>query len=274
MAQTSYAGLIGKSSVEFVVHIYTDGDVQALYAYTKYNTPIELHGAIKQKTLTFYEKDSAGKNKAIISFKNFDQKSQTIAGSYKNLKTNTELAINLSRSFDIDFGDSIEWKNRELIQLASFADKYLKLVVSKTKGNFSADVTGIKIFEKSTNRLIQHFDIECELRGLHNVKIDDYNFDGIPDFAVFEQSYAGPNTSSLYFLYDPKTKKFFQSSFEGTSLEFDKKEKRIYERNQCCAGRSIMNAEYKVKDNKMVLLKKKCTEYDEKKKAYITVKCE
>ncbi len=73
--------------------------------------------------------------------------------------------------------------------------------------------------------------------GLENITVDDYNFDGIQDFSVFETSYAGPNTSSLYFLYDLKSKKFFKSDFNGVSLEFDMKKKEIFELNQCCAGR-------------------------------------
>jgi hypothetical protein len=79
------------------------------------------------------------------------------------------------------------------------------------------------------------------------------------------RSYAGPNTSSLYFLYNTKTKKFFNSGFDGSSLEFDAKEKRIYERNQCCAGTVHTSAVYKVVKNKMVLIEQHCFVWDEKK---------
>lgn len=101
--------------------------------------------------------------------------------------------------------------------------------------------------------------------GLENISIGDFNFDGILDFAVFETSYTGLNTSSLYFLYDPKSGKYIESGFTGVSLEFDNKAKRIYERNQCCAGSQVTTAEYKVVNNKMVLIKEHCYIWDETK---------
>mgnify|MGYP006915287135 FL=1 len=123
----------------------------------------------------------------------------------------------------------------------------------------------MKIFEKKTDRLIQQIHMDCQLVGLDNISTDDYNFDGLPDFAVFESSYAGPNTSSLYFLYNPVTKKFFNSEFSGTSLEFDKDKKCVYEHNQCCAGTSHTTAVYKVVNNKMVLVEQHCYIWSEKK---------
>ncbi len=89
------------------------------------------------------------------------------------------------------------------------------------------------------------------------------------DFSVFESSYAGPNTSRLYFLYDPKSKSYFESGFTGVSLEFDSKTKRIFERNQCCAGTSVTTAEFKVVKNKMVLIKEHCFKWDEKKQELV-----
>jgi hypothetical protein len=100
----------------------------------------------------------------------------------------------------------------------------------------------------------------------------DFNFDGITDFSIFESSYAGPNTSSLYFLYNPKTKKYFESGFSGTSLQFDEKGKRIIETNQCCAGSSVTTAEYKVIKNKMILEKERCFKWNDKKQALVEQK--
>ena len=202
-------------------------------------------------------------------FKNFNSKSNNIEGVWKDISSNKELKITLTKSFDIDFGDSIEWKNKELLHPTSLKDKYFKLIISKEKNRFYASVTGLKIFEKKTDKLIQQIDLECQLWGLDNISIDDYNFDGISDFSVFEQSYAGPNTSRLYFLYNPKTKKYFESDFGGISLEFNSKTKRIFERNQCCAGSIVTTAEYKVIDNKMVLIKEHCFKWDEKKQKLV-----
>lgn len=272
--QTNYSGFIDKYPIELVTYIFSDGDARAIYAYSNFDEPIVINGELKHGKLTLNEKDSNGKNIATLIFENFDTKSNQLEGTWKDLNSNKQFKINLTKTFNIDYGESIEWTTREIIQPVSLKDKYFKLLISKSKGDFYAKVSGVKIFEKKTDKLIQQIDLECQLWGLNNISIGDYNFDKIDDFSVFEQSYAGPNTSCLYFLFNPKTGKYFQSLFEGTSLEFDQKTKRIYEHNQCCAGRSHMNAEYKVVNNKMVLIKKTCLEYDEKKEDFIKVKCE
>lgn len=272
-AQTSYSGCIDKYPIELVTYIFSDGDARAIYAYTNYDEPILINGTLKQKQLVLYEKDSAGKNKATLTFINFDSKSVLLEGVWKDLRSDKQFKITLTKTFDIDYGENIEWANREIIQSESLKDQYFKLIISKEKDDFYAKVTGVKIMEKKTDKLIQQINFDCQLWGLDNVSVGDYNFDGIKDFSVFEQSYAGPNTSSLYFLYNPKTRKYFNSGFSGTSLSFDKDKKRIYEHNQCCAGNSHMNAEYKVVKNKMVLVKKVCLEYDEKLEDFKRVKC-
>ncbi len=272
--QTKYTGFIDKYPIELVTYIYSDGDARAIYTYSNYDEPIVINGELKQSKLTLYEKDNNERNKATLTFSNFDAKSNQLKGTWKELNSDKQYKITLTKVFEINYGGNIEWKEREIIQPASLKDKYFKLVISKAKDNFHANVTGVRIYEKKTDKLIQKIDLECQLWGLDNINVEDYNFDGITDFSVFEQSYAGPNTSRLYFLYNPKTKKYFESSFTGTSLEFDQKAKRIYEHNQCCAGRSHMNAEYKVVNNKMVLIKQTCLEYDDKAEDYKKVKCE
>lgn len=273
-SQTTYTGFIDKYPIELVTNIYGDGDARAIYAFTNFDEPIVIKGTLKKNKLSLFEKDKSGTNKATLTFDNFNVSDKEVKGNWTDLKTGKQLKIELTRLFDVDYGDSIEWKDREILQSVSLGDKYFKLVVSKAKGDFNAKVTGIKILQKKTDTLIQRIDLECQLWGLNNVSVGDYNFDGIPDFSVFEQSYAGPNTSSLYFLYNNRTGKYFNSGFEGSSLEFDSKTKRIYEHNQCCAGNSHMNAEYKIVNNKMVLIKRTCTEYNEKKKDFVKVKCD
>lgn len=274
--QTNYLGFIDKYPIEFVIDSYSDGKVKALYAYLNYDEPIIINGELKQNRLTLYETDKRGKNRALLTFNNYNANNNILEGIWTDLDSNShrEFKITLTKTFDIAYGDSIEWVNREIIQPVSLKGKYFKLVISKFKGDFAAKVTGVKILEKGTDKLIQQIDLDCQLWGLANLSIGDYNFDGIVDFSVFEQSYAGPNTSSKYFLSNPKTGKFFDSGFVGSSLEFDPMAKRIYEHNQCCAGRSHMNAEYKVVNNKMVVVKMTCTEYDEETDDYKTVKCE
>lgn len=274
-SQTSYSGFIDKYPIELVTHIYGDGDVRAFYVYTKYDEPITIDGTLNDELLTLFEKDSLDSTTASLVFNDFKTDYTFIYGLWKDHKTKKELKITLTKVFEVDFGDSIHWENKELLQPVSIKDRYFKLVLSKVRGDFYAKVTSVKIFEKKTDKLIQEIsNIECQLWGLDNISIDDYNFDGVIDFSIFEQSYAGPNTSRLYFLFNSKTGEYFKSSFKGTSLEFDQTTKRIYEHNQSCAGHCHMNAEYKVINNKMVLVKKTCLAYDEKTEEYINVKCE
>ncbi|RYD97478.1 MAG: hypothetical protein EOP50_05670 [Sphingobacteriales bacterium] len=265
LGQTSYTGSIDSFPVELVTNIYTDGDARAVYAYTRLDEPIVLTGRLKQNRLTLYETDKSGKATATLVFPDYRDSASDLNGSWTEAKSGRQRAIRLRRAFSLDYGEGVEYTDRELLQQVALKDRYFRLVVSKAKDDFTGRVTGVKIIEKKTDRLLQYIALDCHLNGLSNVQTGDFNFDGPPDFSVFEQSYAGPNTSSLYFLYNPKTGKFFDSGFEGTSLEFDRKTKRIYEHNQCCAGTSHMNAEYKVVNNRMVLVKKTCTAYSERK---------
>lgn len=198
--QTVYSGFIETSSVEWVTQIYSDGVAQAVYVYSDYDKPVLIEGNYNQKDLIFTEKDTKGNDKAILIFEDFDLKNNQIEGVWKNLKTKEVLKINLTKDFDIDYGDNVEWVNREIIQRASLKNQYFKVVISKKKGVFYPWVTGVKIFEKETDQLIQQIDLDCDFRGLESISIGDYNFDGLEDFSVFESFYAGPNTSSLYFL--------------------------------------------------------------------------
>lgn len=273
-AQTTYTGFIDKYPIEFITDLNSEGSGNAIYAYTNYDTPIEISGTLKKGVLTFYEKDKTGNDTAKITFENFSPKSKKLEGKWTDLKTKKELNISLSKTFEVEYGDNIEWKNREILQSVSLKGKYFKLIVSKTRGDFDAKVTGVKILEKKTDKLLQQIDMDCQLLGLNNISTDDYNFDGIEDFSVFEGGTAGPDTTSLYFLYNPITGKYFESGFSGTSLEFDSKTKRISEHNQCCAGTSQMNAEYKVVNNKMVLIKKTCLKLDIKSGELKKVKCD
>ena len=272
--QTNYSGFIDKYPIELVTYIYSDGDARAVYAYSNYDTPIEVNGTLEQQKLTLYEKDANGKNSATLTFANFDPKSQQLEGIWADLNSDKKLKIILAKSFEADYGKNMEWGEKEIIQTVSLKNYYFKLVLSKAKDDYEAKVTSIKILEKKTDKLLQQINLECQLWGLNNIFVGDYNFDGITDFSVFEQSYAGPNTSRIYFLYNPKTKQFFNSGYSGTSLEFDSKNKRIHEYNQCCAGSSHMNAEYKVVNNRMVLVKRTCLTYDEKIGDFKKVKCD
>lgn len=272
-AQIGYSGFIDKYPIEFVADISSDGNGTAIYAYSNFDTPIVLNSKLIGNALVFTEYDKNNKESAKLSFVNYNAKSDNLKGKWKDLNTGKELEITLSKTFNLEDGNKITWTDKEILQPVSFKDKYFKLIITKEKESFYPKVSGLKIIEKKTDKLIQKIDLECQLWRLNNISIDDYNFDGIEDFSVFQSSYGGPNTTRLYFLYNPKTGKYFESSFSGTSLQFDSKTKRIKEHDQCCAGRSFITAEYKVVNNKMVLLKQNCMEYDDKTGDYKKIKC-
>lgn len=262
-AQTTYTGFIDKYPVELCTDIYSDGHARAVYCYTKFDEPILLNGNLSNGLLEWFEEDKTKKKTAVMRFKNAVPEADSLAGTWTDLKSGKQLAVSLHKTLQLIPKDS--GLVTEILQPVSLPNTYFKLEIPVDENSITSFVSGVNLYEKKTDKLIQHFGVECQLWGLENISVDDYNFDGYPDFSVFEQSFAGPNTSSIYFLYDPKTKVYFQSEFSGVSLEFDPKTKTITERNQCCAGTSVTITTYKVVKNKMVLIAQKCFKWSEKK---------
>lgn len=273
-SQSSYSGNLGKYPIKLIMYHYSDGVSLAYYVYDKFDTPITINGNLKNGELKLFEKDNTGKKSATLTFKNFTENNEIINGKWVSDDKSKTYQISLKKDFDINYGDKIEWISKEFIQSKSTKEHYFKTIITKEKGQLYGRISGVKIFHKKTDRLIQTIELDCQLFGIDNVSIGDYNFDGIEDFSIFESSYAGPNTSSIYILRNTNSEKYQISNFSGTSLNFDNESKLIYEHNQCCAGRNHMNATYKVVNNEMVLIEQKCLEYNEKKEDYIETKCE
>lgn len=272
-SQSSYSGHLGKFPITLVMYHYGDGDSRAYYVYNKFDTPITINGTLNNGVLSLFEKVGGRDISATLVFENFAEAAQEIKGKWINSDSTKTYQVSLQKDFDIGYGDNLEWKIKELIQSNSTKDHYFKTIITKERGVFYARISGVKIFEKGTDKLIQTIELDCQLFGIDNVSVGDYNFDGIEDFSVFEASYAGPNTSSIYILRDPNSDKYLKSSFSGSSLEFDNDSNLIYEHNQCCAGRSHMNATYKVVNNEMILIEQKCLDYDEKEEDFIETEC-
>lgn len=273
-SQSSYSGLLGKYPITLVLYHYSDRVSLAYYTYDKYDSPITINGSLKKGKLNLFEKDMFGKNSAILVFEDFEESNEEIKGKWIKSDNSKTYQISLQKDFVINSGDDLEWENKELLQSKSTKKHYFKTIITKEKGEFYARISGVKIFEKRTDKLIQTIKLDCQLTGIDNISIGDYNFDGIEDFSVFEASYAGSNTSSTYILRNPNSNKYLKSNFGGTSLKFDNNSKLIYEHNQCCGGRSHMNATYKVVNNKMILIQKKCLEYDDEKEGFIETECD
>lgn len=272
-SQSSYSGYLGKFPITLVLYHYSDGVSLAYYSYDNYDSPIIINGNLKKGELKLFEKDENGNNSATLVFENFEESNKEIKGEWIKSVDSKTYQITLKKDFDIGYGDNLEWTNKELLQSKSTKEHYFKTIITKEKGDFSARISGVKIFQKKTDKLIQSIKLDCQLFGMDNISVGDYNFDGIEDFSVFEASHAGPNTSSIYILRNPNSDKYLKSNFSGTSLKFDNDSKLIYEHNQCCAGRSHMNVTYKVVENKMILIEKKCLEYNEEKEDFIETEC-
>ncbi|WP_223847065.1 XAC2610-related protein [Hymenobacter montanus] len=258
-AQAAFSGLVGTAPIELVLGYYEpESEAGGVYAYTKYHTPIALSGTLKAGVLTLTEKDALGKPSATLTVPAFAVNHGALTGTWKNLATGRELPLKLNQRFIMESGESVSWEKRELMQASSLPTIYFRLVTTKSAADTYPRVRGVKLLDKKTDRLLQEFSVNCQLLGLNNVDVDDYNFDGLADFSVYEAGSAGPNTTSLYFLYNPTTKRYAKSSFSGTSLEFDHKKKHIYERSSSAAGSYVTTATYEVVRNRMVLVAKHC----------------
>lgn len=261
-SQTQYKGMLGIQPIHLFMQVYGDGVVHAIYMYDKYGSPIIVNGRLNGGTLELHEEGSANKAAASLKFEHFNPRQQEVKGEWSSKGSEKRIPISLKQEFFIEDGEQIEALPVEVIQAGATKDHYFKTIVMKRKGEFYPRVTGVKVLRKGKNSELQMINLEAEYRGSGNVSVGDYNFDGIEDFSVFEAGYAGSNSSSIYFLYQPKAGLYFKSGFSGTSLEFDPDAKLVYEHNQCCGGRMGMNATYRVVDNKMKLIKKECYEMD------------
>lgn len=280
--QIAYTGFVGKYPVKMVTDNYTDGVANAVYAYDKSDEPISLSGRKVKNKLTLVEKDKNGVIRATLLFNDYDSESENLIGVWTNVSRKEKLKIELKKDFEAKTGESAVYDDKEIIQAKSMPDRYFTTVVSKAAGDYYAHVRAVKIYEKKSDRLLQEIDLSGDesepdkssiiFRGSYSISIGDYNFDGVKDFSIFEANYAGPNTTSLYYLYDTKTKKFFDSGFNGISLEFDARKKLIFETNQCCAGAYLTTATYRLVNNKMVLIKERCYVWDEKKNMRVETK--
>ncbi|GAA4044458.1 hypothetical protein GCM10022409_33150 [Hymenobacter glaciei] len=264
-----YTGVVGSAPIELTLVDQEYGSFEGVYAYTRFNTPIALHGTLKQGSCRLVESNSHGKATAALTIPQFTTTAQKVAGTWKNLVTGQQLPVALVRLEDEEPSSDAAEAPHELLQVTSLPNSYFKIVLTGRADAYDGHIKAVRVFDKKTNRLVQQVPVDCQSHGLYSVSVGDFNFDGYPDFSVFESSYAGPNTSSLYFLFNPVTRRYMNSGFEGTSLKFDARKKRIYENNTCCAGTSVVEAEYKLVHNRMVLVAEHCYRWDDKKRQLV-----
>ncbi|MDJ0366232.1 hypothetical protein QMK33_13820 [Hymenobacter sp. H14-R3] len=259
--QAAYVGTVGTAPIELTLNSVGDGELAGVYLYTKIGTPIKLSGRLKQGALTLTEPDAHGKPAATLTVASFAAGAARLTGTWRSLATGRQLPLVLARPS--------QPAQHGLLQAEALKDSYFKMVLVGKPGKDEDQPTAVQLLEKKTNRVLQQLPVEVQPMGIYSVQVGDYNFDGLPDFSVFESTYAGPNTTSLYYLYDPARQRYVASGYEGTSLKFDPKKRRVYEHNSCCAGSSVINVEYKVLNNKLVTLARHCYRWDEKKQELV-----
>lgn len=249
-----YSGDIHGNKINMFLNLYSDGVGNGVYSYEKYGIPISFDLSLKDSNL--YLK---GQNEEII-LSNFDSKNNDLTGKWR--KDDKILKVNLKKQLEFNSYDDTEFKNLKFLVSSTTKNEFFKLILEKRRDE-DTRVIGVNIYSKTNKKLLQSIKLDCAFIGPLGVSVGDYNFDGVEDFSVFEAYYAGPNTSSIYILKDKKKDKFFISSFQGSSLEFDYEKKKVYSHNQTQAGASHLFQEFIVKNNQLILKKETTLNYDD-----------
>ncbi|HEX8545353.1 MAG TPA: hypothetical protein VF691_00250 [Cytophagaceae bacterium] len=264
-SQTLYSGSIGKYPIQINIHYYPHKDkYAAVYAYDKQDTPLNMDGYMEDKDLILerYEKTPNSRHEKLVEslrLKNFDFKEKQIYGSWIDEVTGKDLTLTLSQTFHTIEPENSDWAEREFLQSTSAKDVYFKIAYKKPQQGKLARASKIKVLEKVTDKILHEFQIDCKLLRMSNISVEDYNFDGLEDFSCFKEE-----DQNIYFLRDPKTLKYYRSTFLETYLRFDQKKKTIEEVKTLCKDKLDVHFVYKLVNNEMVLIKKFTTSYDPK----------
>jgi hypothetical protein len=261
-ADLVYEGTLGKQPIHLVLEDYSDGAVSAMYVYDRHDTPIALSGRADGGRLELHEKDGE-RAVATLRFGGFAHASATLAGTWSPAGGGAPLPIALRKVLELERYRPMAGPAVEILQGASTPDHYFKVSFAPEGHDGRPRAVAVSVYRKRTDQWLQTFEVDADARGFQGVDTGDFDFDGVADFSLFEASAAGPNTTSLYFLNRPATGMYVLSGISGVSLEFDAGTKRVHEHNQCCAGRSHMNATYRVVDDKLVLESRECLEMSE-----------
>lgn len=257
--EVEYRGTLGKQPIHLYLEAYSDGAVRAIYAYDRHDTPIRVDGRVREGVLELSEGAVA-----TLRIAPFDESAPTLHGEWIAASGGKRLPVAL---------EALRDDERAVLQSASTREHYFVLLTDAPGDSYDAQAIAMRVVAKGSDRVLQEIELGTQWRGIDGVSVGDYNFDGIDDFAVFEASAAGPNTTSRYFLRDPGGG-YVEADYEGTSLEFDEEAKLVHETNSCCAGTSVINATYKVVANHLELVARTCLKWDEAEDGLVDAPCD
>ena len=262
--EIEYRGTLGNQPIHLYLDAYSDGTVRAIYAYDRHDTPIRVDGRVADGALELVEVDGKNARVATLRLAPFDEAASALNGEWIASSGGKRLPVAL---------DALREDERAVLQAASTREHYFLLTTDAPGDSYDAQANAVQVVAKGSDRVLQAIELGTQWRGIDSVSVGDFNFDGVDDFAVFEASAAGPNTTSRYFLRDP-TGRYVEADYQGTSLEFDADAKLVHETNSCCAGTSVINATYRVVANHLELVERTCLKWDAAEDGLVDAPCE
>lgn len=180
----AYRGTLANRNV-FITLSRTEDRILGSYFYTRYKTPIALHGSFSGSKLFLIEETNNGE-----AHIDAEIKGGTISGTWKLKERTHEIhAQPLSKPYETII---------EKINISEQGSTSKTLSITFKNGtNQSLDISTL---EKSTL-----------------IIFEDFTFNGYPDMRILELE-AGGNSSFIYFEYDVATEKYVASSSEIRNL--------------------------------------------------------
>lgn len=155
----NYTGTVGKASINLSYQITPDYfgeaakknfNINGVYSYIQYNTPIRLEGILdaNQQTVTLYEMNKEQRTATFI----LSLQDQKISGTWTKVGTTTSLPVHLQLTTSLN---DTATAATEIPQFDSLPDYYFVGVYTKKTGATQAEMTSLKIMRKKDHRLFQ-----------------------------------------------------------------------------------------------------------------------
>lgn len=244
-AQNNYTGFVAGDSIIFSTDANSFSETALAYYSLGggYIFPFWMSGYLENGTLKLTEYQDVNVMSTIEIY-DFDDQKNELKGNMTFMGSGETFELVLTKSFSLD-GNDFDFNDQRLEQLCTSPPFTFSVVLEKNADDYYARITGFLIMDENFDILQEFIDMEgSSIRGYESVQMDDYNFDGILDVSVFNQQYAGANTTGYYFLYNTESEEFeFCEELSNLiSAEFDWGNKMVIERNQ--SGQEVSLAFY------------------------------